>query len=562
MRYHVDQTLFAVQFGFASDRVRGRHIKTFRLPVLHDDEMPETFNFIELKVAEHHKVHDEFSSRLDAPQLDGYLLKDKDGVVYANQYPVAAYQQTSDSANRRFRLYNREDSVIESLLTNPNSIYEYNLLTDVLEDMQRGIQGLAKLVPEHSYYKEAQGKIKLLQFLYDRTVEEFKKTYPGYDIDFKWVKYFSFSDVTLPMATIYKSLTLAQASELSGDQITQSIKDHNAFKITYSNDMVLGIENTRGSWNIFGHDHDLDVWRVYYVPKEGTEATQLQPLYPIEYFAEEDVLSASFCYLLRLRSTNPGNSTNNGQSLAELAANAWRRNVLMMPTKNALKALLEKSEIKSFDEYGAEFNLTKKNDDPYALVWAESSLLNQDETQRNIKALFFPPDTKPEVAIRVFKIFLSVPGYPLGGICEEALKNTIQDAEREIATEECNERAAAVTIDDVWAKLQAENRYVYTYSNGQALALERLPLDKDQVADEAVMQIIFKDRVINNLEEVHTISIPVMAQDMAMQCYLKVLKHHKPFSFVTNKQFITVIREVIQEKLEWMARTTSTGATS
>lgn len=561
MRYQVAQALFVVQFGFASDRARGRTINTFRLPMLHDDEMPEKFNFNRLEVTEHHKVYDEYSNRQTPPEYDGYLLKDGDNKAFANQYPVASFGQFSDTANRRFRRYCGSDEVMASILTDREQVYEYNLLTDVLEDIQRGIMGLEKFDLTHPYYNESRNKVKLLGFLYARLVQEFRVAYPGYDIDFKWVKYFNFSDVVLPDAKIYRSITEQEASLLSGDQIMKAIKDDGAFKIEYPNGMILGIELTRDCWEVFGEKHDMNVWRVYYAPQQhATETEPQQALYPIEYFHGDDHISAAFSYVTRLRSLHPGKETGNGATLAELASRTRREEVLAMTEKFAFKRLLEDSQIKTYDEYGAEFNLTKKNDDPYALVWAESSVLNMSETQRNIKAVFFPPETTEKVAVRTFKMFLSVPGYPLGGIDADLLAAAVKDAEREIAAEDCTARAAALTMEEVAEVLKKDGRYVYNYATGQTLALEQIPLTNPPVADEVATSIVFKDRIINNDQKVHTITVPLMASDLVIQCYLKVLKHDKPFSFASDEQFVTVIRETLQQKLEWMARNQSTDA--
>jgi hypothetical protein len=563
MRYQVAQALFVVQFGFASDRARGRTINTFRLPMLHDDEMPEKFNFNRLEVIEHHKVHDEYSNRQNPPEHDGFVLKDDSGNVFANQYPTASFGQFSDTSNRRFRRYCKNDGDLSVILADPSIVYEYHLLTDVLEDIQRGIMGLEKLDLTHPYYNESRNKVKLLGFFYARLVQEFQLAYPGYGVDFKWIKYFSFSDVLLPQATVYRKVTAKEADTMSGDQVMKAIQDDGAFKVEYPNGMVLGIEHTRDCWEVFGEKHDMNVWRIYYAPQQhASENEAPQALYPIEYFHGDDKISAAFAYVTRLRSAHPGKETGNGATLAELASRTRREEVLGMSEKFALKRLLEESQIKTFDEYGAEFNLTKKNDDPFALVWAESSILNADETQRNIKAVFFPPEVTPQVAVRVFKMFLSMPGYPLGGIDGDLLVTVVKDAEREIAAEECTARANAVTMEEVSAALKKDGCYIYSYATGQVLALEQMPLSNPPIADEVATCIIFKDKIIDNDQKVHTLVVPTMASDLVIQCYLKVLKNNKPFSFATDEQFLTVIRDTINEKLAWMARNKSVDATS
>lgn len=173
MRYEIGQTIFAVQFSFNTN---GTNIKHFKMPFLINDDVPDQINFIRMAVAEHHKVPGEWD---DTVKYDGFILKDKDNVKYANQYPRAAYGQISDSGDRRFKIHvEREDETFAKVI-NGEIVYEFHLLTDVLKDMRMGVYDL-----ENSSLNYTAKKAVLLKSLLEKTIEQFNKEFPEYELTY------------------------------------------------------------------------------------------------------------------------------------------------------------------------------------------------------------------------------------------------------------------------------------------------------------------------------------------------------------------------------------------
>lgn len=103
MRYQIGEKLFVL--GFYHDGVKATpSIWNSLGAVMMRPELNWSFKLIELTVTEHHKVPWDQDPE-GKKECDGYVLKDKDGVVYYNQYPTASYGQLSDFANRVFTVY-------------------------------------------------------------------------------------------------------------------------------------------------------------------------------------------------------------------------------------------------------------------------------------------------------------------------------------------------------------------------------------------------------------------------------------------------------------------------
>lgn len=103
MRYQIGEKLFVL--GFYHDGTKKTpSIWSSLGAVIAQPELSWSFKIIELTVTEHHKVPWDQDPE-GKKECDGYILKDKDGVVYDNQYPAASYGQTSDFANRVFTVH-------------------------------------------------------------------------------------------------------------------------------------------------------------------------------------------------------------------------------------------------------------------------------------------------------------------------------------------------------------------------------------------------------------------------------------------------------------------------
>lgn len=205
MRFTLNQQLFAVQFIYSRDLdPNQRHFGgRFRQPMLWDNELPIKCNFVRLTVASHHKVCNEWDEKDAEPKYDGFLLKDENGTCFANQYPRASYGQTSDEGDRRFNLYSEnEGEIVKLVKAKPDTIYEYHLLSDVLERIRRGIKDLADLKAEDAAHAERiKEKVELLPVLYDRIVKDFHEAYLNYEVKLEWAPAFEGSDLIWPDVT-------------------------------------------------------------------------------------------------------------------------------------------------------------------------------------------------------------------------------------------------------------------------------------------------------------------------------------------------------------------------
>lgn len=181
MRYDLQQTLFVVQFDFDLIHSEIKRL-IFRQPMLHDSVFPTKCNFNLLTVTEHHKVRNEWQDAKEEPKCDGFVLSDASGKRFTNQYPTASYGQTTDTGDRRFCLDIAEDGKFGAYFAeNPDAIFEYHLLSDLLENIQRGIEGLR--VPERG--EEGKNKANELEKLYNFIVAAFKEAYPEYTLEMK-----------------------------------------------------------------------------------------------------------------------------------------------------------------------------------------------------------------------------------------------------------------------------------------------------------------------------------------------------------------------------------------
>lgn len=131
----------------------------------------ESFNTVVLTCTEEHDVAWDQDPKQEK-KYKGYLFKDKDGNVWANQYPMASGQldDTADGLVRRwFDEHKIKGEGVEAFRKSPNGrIWEdqfwnpYKSAERILGDCHRGV----KAVPEHA--EEIQEYIK---FLDDKLIE-------------------------------------------------------------------------------------------------------------------------------------------------------------------------------------------------------------------------------------------------------------------------------------------------------------------------------------------------------------------------------------------------------
>lgn len=153
-------------------------------------EMPEIV-FAELVVKEHHKVPSSWDNKPE-PDLvhDGYLLEDKDGVVYRNQYPRASYGQMDDGADGEFTWGAPwKNSLISSKVTNfpcdgvtkwEDKPLGYTLLTRYLDSSVEFADYVRTARENGSQINEefVAGRLAFHKHL----VDEFHRQNPGYGI--------------------------------------------------------------------------------------------------------------------------------------------------------------------------------------------------------------------------------------------------------------------------------------------------------------------------------------------------------------------------------------------
>lgn len=143
-RYVVGQKLYVIHFAY-----EGREDFGFTLPFMFDQTPISKINIIELTVTEHHKVKNEYSRDEDEATCDGFILTDKEGNIWHNQYPRASYGQVSDEGDRRFTRHLENESQYQKWL-DEGVVFECRLLSDVFGKISRGIKHFAEIDPKAS----------------------------------------------------------------------------------------------------------------------------------------------------------------------------------------------------------------------------------------------------------------------------------------------------------------------------------------------------------------------------------------------------------------------------
>lgn len=140
-RFSVGEKLYAIHFAYEGKKDFG-----FGMPYLYDDAPISKINIIELTVTEHHKVRGDFDSDQKKPKYDGFILTDKEGNIWHNQYPRASYGQVSDESDRRFVRHLEDKSQYDTWLKE-EIVFECHLLGDVVGKIDRGIKHFSKIEP-------------------------------------------------------------------------------------------------------------------------------------------------------------------------------------------------------------------------------------------------------------------------------------------------------------------------------------------------------------------------------------------------------------------------------
>lgn len=135
MRYEIGEKLYGVHFlteKFADDEFSKQW---YSQPYMYSDDPVVKITIVELLVKEHHKVAWEYDEAKELKH-DGYLLQDKEGFQWANQYPRASYGQLSTISDSRFTLYHPSPAEYDKL-AKQGRMLECHLLTDFIGNVYR-----------------------------------------------------------------------------------------------------------------------------------------------------------------------------------------------------------------------------------------------------------------------------------------------------------------------------------------------------------------------------------------------------------------------------------------
>lgn len=311
MRYVENQELFGVQFTHATfSQYPGLQ---FVQPLMHNDEQPTAINFDKFTVTKHAKVPNEHAGEGDL-SCDGYILRDQNDVVFANQYPIASYGQLSNEGDRRFFMHLPEKQDFENQLEkNANTVFEYHLFNEVLERILRGIVDL-DAIPLDATAEPQKTRIvtKLagLKILRDRLVDQFQREYPDYRLVLqlennpKRVHYGKYR------VRIFRQIPVAVAKDLTLTDVVQAIQNDHGLIVSYPNGYYLSVSEGSSDITGYGETFHAEELRVSYYhigeefnPKIFNEETD-------ERFDIRQVFCAAECFLKRLQADHPKTLTD------------------------------------------------------------------------------------------------------------------------------------------------------------------------------------------------------------------------------------------------------------
>ncbi len=135
MRYETGEKVYGVHFlteKFVDDEFSKQW---YSQPYTYSDDPVVKITIVELLVKEHHKVAWEYDEAKELKH-DGYLLQDKEGFQWANQYPRASYGQLSTISDSRFTLYHSSHDEYDKL-AKQGRMLECHLLTDFIGNVYR-----------------------------------------------------------------------------------------------------------------------------------------------------------------------------------------------------------------------------------------------------------------------------------------------------------------------------------------------------------------------------------------------------------------------------------------
>lgn len=174
MSYQIGQKVFAVHFKYRSATL---HRYFYTQPFLFCDEVPESIKFLELKVVSTHAVYANGDDRTKPPAYRGYLLRDKEGHLFACQYPLAGQDVMTNEGCQRYNFHDSGEALGEWLLKNP---YDFHSLDGAMKKLHQLIEAtnVEHVNPGDPYPRIQTRRSKMIQF-YNRVVREFEEEFPN-----------------------------------------------------------------------------------------------------------------------------------------------------------------------------------------------------------------------------------------------------------------------------------------------------------------------------------------------------------------------------------------------
>lgn len=401
MRYNIGQSLFAVQFVFASHNECGQLLYT--TPLMHTNEQPVHINFVQLEVTEHHKVRNEWEDESVTPTYDGYKLKQDQGLVFHNQYPTASYGQTTDTGNRRFDLAGTAKK-FESFKGNKEKFVEAHLLTEVLSDIAKGIRDLGEVKLTDDSAGWAREKVEALKELQTRIHKEFKEKYPEHHITTLEKAFWAGSDMKHFVTTIYRKIKVEELAAIPVEKLVSQFKGDELLQVVFPSGDYLIMDQQIGTYVLWsslnphaypGVKMDVEHISLYYV--ENPEPTGSGGyVHQTEFFHPSEVQEGVEALLRRALGKSPLRATA-GSSLEVIAAKESLAHALRGPGTYEVNMLKEGKEIITYSSKGDVFKLIHNRET------SDYELITAPRGQDREFTSYLPEQVSAEIAVAVYK---------------------------------------------------------------------------------------------------------------------------------------------------------------
>lgn len=181
-RLEVGQVVHTVHFDTTNENFK----ELFAMPYMYRMDNVTGINILELTVTEHHKVRGDYDDETVEPKYDGFVLKDKQGRIWHNQYPLASYGQLSDESDHEYNLaisqmnYDKFETYDDLMKVMNITYFESRNLNSTIRAISRGIIqlgediGIARIIDAGQYLKI----VKLIE-VYQKTLALFETQNPG-----------------------------------------------------------------------------------------------------------------------------------------------------------------------------------------------------------------------------------------------------------------------------------------------------------------------------------------------------------------------------------------------